>query len=393
MFSSRLDWHAQPNRVSKLLAARRAAGLPVLDLTQSNPTAAGIDYPSDAILEALADRRSLVYEPAPAGSREARLAVTGYYGRRGHDVDPEDILLTASTSESYGFLFKLLAGPGDEVLVPRPSYPLFEFLASLESLRAVPYSLAYHGRWGIDFGSLQAAAGPRTRAIIIVNPNNHTGSFLSREELAAVSELARERDLALVCDEVFADFALEEGDPRRVATVADWAGAPAFALSGLSKVAGLPQIKLGWIAIAGPADFRDAARERLETIADTYLSVSTPVQHAAARLIGSAGVACESIRRRTRGNLALLREKLTAIPALEILRAEGGWYAVIRVPRTRSEEEWVLELLDRHGVLVQPGFFYDFEQEAFLVVSLLTAPSVFEAGIDRLLEMAHSPAD
>ena len=222
MFSSRLDWHAQPNRLARLLAARRAAGLPVLDLTQSNPTAAGIDYPGEAVLEALADRRSLLYEPAPAGSLEARRAVSGYYERRGHAVDPDDILLTASTSESYGFLFKLLAGPGDEVLIPRPSYPLFEFLASLESVRAVPYSLTYHGRWGIDLGSLHAAAGPRTRAIVIVNPNNPTGSFLHREELAALSELARERGLALISDEVFADFALEEGDARRVTTVADF---------------------------------------------------------------------------------------------------------------------------------------------------------------------------
>ncbi|MGA2434420.1 MAG: pyridoxal phosphate-dependent aminotransferase [Bryobacteraceae bacterium] len=384
MFSSRLDWNLTPNRLAALIEAKRQAGAPVLDLTESNPTRAGLQYPGAAILEALADARSLVYEPRAAGAWEARSAISAFYAERGVEVPPERVLLTASTSESYSFLFKLLADPGDEVLTPRPSYPLFEFLAALESVRAIPYPLAYHGRWSVDFDALAHTVTPRTRAIVVVNPNNPTGSFLKRDELARLTALAAERKLAIVSDEVFADYTFRP-DPARVSTLVGGGDALVFSLNGLSKFAGLPQMKLGWIAMSGVAGEVARARERLELIADTYLSVGTPAQHALPRLLDLGRDVGGRIAARVRGNFETLGEALRSAPACAMLDVEGGWYATLRVPRTHSEEEWTLVLLERDNVLAQPGFFYDFETEAFLILSLLTPPEVFREGVGRLL--------
>jgi len=386
MFSSRLNWDLRPNRISVLLEGRRRAGARILDLTESNPTRAGLSYPAAEILEALGDARSLRYEPSPAGAPEARGAVAAYYAWRGTSVAADRIVLTASTSEAYGYVFKLLADPGDEVLVPRPSYPLFEFLARLESVRVVDYPLEYDGSWRIDFASLEAALTPRARAIVVVNPNNPTGSFLKAGELGRLVALAGERGLAIVSDEVFSDYAFAP-DPQRVTTLAGVTGALAFSLSGLSKTAGLPQMKLGWIVTAGPEELRAGALARLELIADTYLSAAAPAQYGAARLMEAGARVREQISARVRENLAWLRGAVAG-SALNVLQVEGGWYATLAVPRTRNEEEWTLELLERDGVLVQPGFFFDFESEAFLVVSLLTPAEVFHEGVGRLLARA-----
>lgn len=383
MFSRRLHWDLRPNRLSELIREKRLAGAPILDLTESNPTRAGLSYPSAEILAALAGGASLAYEPLPAGSLDARAAVAAYYRERGHSVPVDRIVLTASTSESYAWLFKLLCDPGDEVLVPRPSYPLFEFLAALESARVVQYRLAYHGSWSVDLDSLRQAVTPRTRAIIVVNPNNPTGSFLKRSELQCLLRLASGRSIAIISDEVFADYG-HAPDARRVTTLAGVEEALAFSLSGLSKIAGLPQMKLGWMVLSGPPDLRDGARERLELIADTYLSIGTPVQQAAAALVQAGARVREQIRARIADNAAALRAAAGAAPSCEALHVEGGWYATVRVPRTRTEEEWCLDLLDRDGVLVQPGFFYDFETEAFLVLSLLTPEANFREGVRRL---------
>jgi hypothetical protein len=388
MFSARLPWDLPPNRLSQALARRNSAGAEVLDLAESNPTRAGFSYPAEEILAALPDARSLLYEPAPAGLLSAREAVAAYYAARGCAVAPDRILLTASTSEAYACLFKLLADPGDEVLVPRPSYPLFEFLAQLESLRVAQYPLAYAEGWSLDAEALARAASARTRAILVVNPNNPTGSFLKRRELERLTTLCAERNLALICDEVFADYALGP-DPERVVPLAGFEGALTFCLSGLSKIAGLPQLKLGWIVASGPQAV--PAVERLELIADTYLSVGTPVQHALPRLLEAAPILQRQITQRVQSNLDFLAAQVRRQPAAELLEVEGGWYATLRVPQTRSEEEWALELLERDGVLIQPGFFYDFEAEAFLVLSLLTPPAIFREGVARLL--ARFPDD
>ena len=384
MFSSRLTWDTPANPLARLLAQKRVSGATILDLTESNPTAAGFQYPRDSILAALADPRLLCYEPAPAGSPVARAAVAGYYTR----VDAARILLTASTSEAYALLFKLLADPGDEVLVPRPSYPLFDFLAALESVRVVEYPLVYHGGWAVDFDALARKITPRTRAIVVVNPNNPTGSYLKKSELVQLTGLCRDHDLTVLSDEVFSDYALTD-DPRRVGSLVNVDDVLTFSLSGLSKLVGLPQLKLGWIVVSGPSQAREQAFERLELIADTYLSVGTPVQWAAARLLDLRPAIQGQILERVRDNLAFLRSQIGSGSPWRLLEPEGGWYAVIQAPRIHTEEDWVLTLLDEDDVLVQPGFFFDFESEAFLVASLLTPARVFEEGVRRILARAH----
>jgi len=383
MFSSRLDWKISANPITKLLLEKRASGVEILDLTESNPTAAGLEY-SPEILAALADPRSLRYEPVPAGMQVAREAISSYYSGQ---LDAGHIILTASTSEAYGFIFKLLADPCDEVLVPRPSYPLFEFLSALESVRVVNYPLVYHGCWALDCAALASRITARTRAIVLVNPNNPTGSFLKKAELAKLVEICRGRDIALVSDEVFSDYGIEE-DRERVSSLVGIEEVLAFSLSGLSKIAGLPQLKLGWIAISGPDELRREAFDRLELIADTYLSVGTPVQWAAPALLASHENIQSQIMQRVRENLAFLRSQIGLASPWRLLALEGGWYATIQAPRIRSEEDWVLSLLAEDHVLVQPGFFFDFETEAFLVVSLLTQPAIFREGARRILSRA-----
>jgi alanine-synthesizing transaminase len=387
-FSSRLNWDLAPNRLSRALEDKRSAGAPILDLTESNPTAAGLVYPSEAILSALADSRSLRYEPSPSGIAAARAAVSEYYSTAlNRNVAPDRILLTASTSEAYAFVFKLLADAGDEVLVPRPSYPLFEFLAALDSLRVVQYPLAYDGRWTIDFDALARCITPRSRAIVLVNPNNPTGSFLKQSELAPLVELCRDHGLALISDEVFTDYLVDARAPL-VRSLVDVDEVLTFCLSGLSKVAALPQLKLGWIVAGGPPGLRQQAFERLELIADTYLSVAAPVQWAAPALLGSRGELQRQIIDRVEANRAFIAFQIGPSSPWRLLPAEGGWYAVIEAPRIYPEEEWVLKLLADDNVLVQPGFFFDFDREAFLVVSLLTPEAVFREGVERILARA-----
>ena len=385
MFSSRLHWDLRPNLLTDLLRTKRQAAASILDLTESNPTNSGLAFPAEEILDALADARSMRYEPTPAGLIAAREAVAGrYYAPRGDKLDPSRILLTASTSEAYAFLIKLLTDPGDELLVPRPSYPLFEFLATLENIRISQYPLIYHEGWSIDTGALARAITERTRAVVLVNPNNPTGSFVKRRELDTLVELCHQHSLAIISDEVFSDYPFA-ADPDRVARLTGEDEVLTFSLSGLSKVAGLPQMKLGWIVASGPPTQRAAAMERLELIADTYLSVATPVQHALPRLLAAGDNIREQIIRRTRKNLDTLLAA-TANSANRTLHVEGGWYATVQVPRIRTEEEWALQLLDRCDVLVQPGYFYDFDQDGLLVLSLLTPTENFSEGVRRMDE-------
>ena len=373
VFSSRLHWSLDPNPVSKLLAAKVGAGDRILDLTESNPPGAGFEYPDQQILEALADPRSLRYTPVPAGLPWARNAVSEYYA--GH-VDADRILLTTSTSEAYAYLFKLLTNPGDNILTPRPSYPLFEFLAGMELVDTIPYSL--------DLADLDERVNSRTRAIIVVNPNNPTGSFLKRYDLERLIAFCQKHELAIISDEVFADYGFGDS-PTRVPSLTNVHEVLIFSLSGLSKVAGLPQMKLGWIVVSGPTDRQRAAIDRLELISDTYLSVSTPVQWAAPKLLALGRGIRVQIADRTAANLRELRRALGDHSSFRLTEPEGGWYAVVEAPRIHTEEEWLLELLRRDNVLVQPGFFYDFEREAYLVLSLLTPPNNFQEGIGRLL--------
>lgn len=383
-FSARSSFDLAQNRLTAALGARRSRGEPVLDLTESNPTAAGIAYDAERILRGLASPAALVYEPATFGLTSARSAV----GRR--LVHPAArIVLAASTSEAYAFLFKLLCDPGDEVLVPVPSYPLFEHLARLEGVTARPYRLAYDGAWHVDLDAVRSAVGPRTRAIVTVSPNNPTGSYVKKSELAALAALG----VPLVSDEVFAPYPLRD-DPTRAWTVLeaqDAAGSLVFALGGLSKLAGLPQMKLGWIAVGGEAARVDAALARLEIIADAFLSVGAPVQHALPALLEAGDAVARAIGVRTRRNLETLRARTAGTPA-SVLDVEGGWYATVRLPRTRSEEDWALTLLEEDGVWVHPGHFFDFDREAYLVLSLLTPELTFDDGSARLVARASRTA-
>jgi alanine-synthesizing transaminase len=388
MFSSRLRHGSSRNRLAVALDRRRAAGLPIVDLTLSNPTRAGFVYPAE-LLHALANERGLRYEPHPFGMPSAREAVANDYSRRGSTIPPEQIVLTASTSEAYSLLLKLLCDPGDAVLAPRPSYPLVEHLTDLEAVALEPYSLEYHGAWSIDLDDVRERCAsttvtrPPVRAIIVISPNNPTGSIVKPHEAHALSTLAREHELALIVDEVFADYPLERAEIPAVWTRIDDA-ALTFRLGGFSKTIGLPQMKLGWMGITGPATLVAEAMERLETICDTYLSVSTPVQAAAADLFKHGAVVRGQIQARIATNLAHLKMRVSSSPACTMLRSEAGWHAVVQVPAIKSEETLMLDALDRTGVLVHPGYFFDFPHEAFLIVSLLPESTIFAQAVDTL---------
>ena len=390
MFSSRVPGQLEPNRLTRALRGARAKGQPLLDLTVTNPTIVDIEYPP-GLLDPLAHARALTYEPSPFGLAGARAAVAHDYARRGIAVATEHVVLTASTSEAYSLLFKLLCEPdGDAVLAPVPSYPLFDHLMRLDGVSPVPYRLEYHGRWTVDVGSVDGAWLETVRAIVAVSPNNPTGSILTADERDALGARCAERRAALILDEVFADYPLHDGTLTAGShreSAAD--RCLTFRLGGLSKSAGLPQLKLGWIAVSGPPDLRDGAIERLEMISDTYLSVATPVQVAAPALLASAGAVRDAITARIRTNYAELRTSAAANPAVQVLNAEAGWSAVIRIPATAPEEDFVVNLLQRDGVIVHPGFFFDFPAEAFLVVSLLPKPPCFAEGVRRIVERAR----
>jgi aspartate/methionine/tyrosine aminotransferase len=387
-FSSRAPVDLAPNALASALAAHRAAGARILDLTSSNPTRAGLRYPEAEILAALASPGALAYQPDPRGLASARAAISAYYASRGESVDPEDLLLTASSSESYALLFKLLADPGDEVLVPAPSYPLFDVLAGLESVRLVRYPLVHAtgAGWRIQREALEAALSPRTRAVAVVHPNNPTGSYLRGDQRAWLESLCARRGLPLIADEVFLDYSRA----AREVSLASTRDALVFVLSGLSKLVGLPQLKLGWIALAGPRQAREQARQRLEFIADAYLSVGAPVQHAAPGLLALRGDLQRQIRARVEANEAGLRERCAAAKSLRPLEREGGWYAVLELPESVDEEAFCVRLLERQAVLVHPGYFFDFDRSGVLVVSLLTEPGEFAQGVARLIESADS---
>jgi alanine-synthesizing transaminase len=380
MFATRTAWRLSPNRFSAALAKARCSGRELLDLTESNPTRVGLRYPAGTV-EAFANPRSLEYRPEALGLGEAREAVADYYRDVGSEVAPGSVVLTSGTSEAYSFLFRLLCDPGDEVLVAAPSYPLFEFLADLQDVKLVSYPLLYDHGWQIDLHTLEQRVGSRSRAVLLVHPNNPTGSYVSAGERERLNELCARHGLALIVDEVFLDFPISGQPPSSFATNP---GVLTFTLSGLSKVAALPQMKLGWIVASGPEDARKQALERLEVIADTYLSVGTPVQLAASLLLRDRAQVQEQLRERVRSNLAELDRQLAAQEACRRLEVEAGWYAIVRVPAVRPDEELAIALLEQRAVVVHPGHFYDFAADGYLVISLIASPRVFAEGLKRM---------
>ncbi|MBV8113671.1 MAG: pyridoxal phosphate-dependent aminotransferase [Silvibacterium sp.] len=381
-FSARTAWDTSETELAQALTERRARGLPLLDLTASNPTRCGFSYDEAAILAALADRESLVYDPDPRGMRLAREAVAGYYAHQGTSVDPEHFILTTSTSEAYSFLFRLLCDPGEEVLIAQPSYPLFEFLAQLENVQLVPYSLFYDHGWRLDAESIRRQITPRTRAIALVHPNNPTGHFTKEAERSELEALCAEHGLALIVDEVFLDYGIagERGmsfasGPHPVLT---------FVLSGLSKIAALPQMKVAWIAAFGPEAELRPALNRLEVIADTFLSMNAPIQCALPSWLAARGGLQSQISSRVEHNLRQLDAILAGQSLVSRLEVEAGWYAVLRIPAVIPGEDLALRLVREHGVSVHPGYFFGFSGDGWMVVSLLGPAAEFRAGISAI---------
>ena len=384
MFSDRTNWKLTRNRLTEALEEVRSNGARVLDLTVSNPTRVGLHYDERLILESLASPHAMDYDPQPKGLPGARAAIAAYYQtvHRLHHFDPDRLVLTTSTSEGYSFVFRLLCNPGDELLVPKPSYPLFEFLADLQDVKLVPYPLIYDHGWQMDFPSLEGVVTKRSRAVVVVHPNNPTGSYVHPHEQESLNKFCRQHGLSLISDEVFLDYAHNVAPERSFAANQD---VLTFTLSGVSKISALPQMKVAWIATSGPAAEVEAALARLEVISDTYLSMNAPIAWAVPALLKQRTSIQQQLLDRVRANLAELDRQLAAQQTCQRLRVEAGWYAILRVPVMQADEELVVDLLRRKSVLVHPGHFYDFPRDGFLVLSLIAAETVFQEGIERLL--------
>ncbi len=397
MFSERTNWRLERNRYSAAIEEVRASGSRLLDLAASNPTCIGLKFDSETILDSLRSERALEYDPQAKGLISARQAVADYYAeldRGSRDVannvsmtrsglDPERIVLTTSTSEGYSYVFRLLCNAGDEILVPKPSYPLFEFLADLQDVKLAPYPLIYDHGWQMDFPSMEKAITPRTRAVVIVHPNNPTGSYVKADEMVPLNSFCRKHGLALIVDEVFLDYGLDDVSHRSFA----WNDhVLTFTLSGISKISALPQMKVAWVVASGPNDEVGAAMERLEVIADTYLSMNAPIQWAIPAFLEQRHDIQKQLLGRVRENLAELDRQLADQSSSQRLSVEGGWYAVVRVPVTRSDEELAIELVKKQAVLVHPGHFYDFPRDGYLVLSLIATEPEFREGVRKLLD-------
>ena len=382
MFADRTNWNLASNRLAEALARHRASDRKLLDLSASNPTDCGFHYDQPAIMRALQGSEILEYHPDPCGLVSAREAVCDYYAAIGVPLAPKDMILTTSTSEAYSFAFRLLANPGDEILIPAPSYPLFDFLADIQDVKLQPYSLFYDHGWHVDFHTLEQRLTARTRAIIVVHPNNPTGHFTKPAEIARLNQLCSAREVAIIADEVFLDFSLDTANP---ATFAGNRDALTFTMSGISKISGLPQMKLAWLTVNGPDSQRREALSRLEVIADTYLSLNTPIQLAAPILLEQRHAFQQQLMQRVRENLRELDGQLSGQSYVARLEIEGGWYAVLRIPAVGSDEDAAVTLLENDDVYVHPGHFYGFPGDGFLVVSLITSVRQFHTGTERLL--------
>ena len=383
MFASRTNWSLKPNLLAEALESHKSSGRRLLDLSASNPTECGFRYDAPGIMRSLCAPASLQYRPDPKGLKPARQAVSDYYAERGERVSIDDLILTASTSEAYSFVFRLLCNPGDELLIPTPGYPLFDFLADVNDVRLVRYPLFYDHGWHIDMHALKQAITPRTRGIIVVHPNNPTGQFTKVEEIAQLNQICSANQMVIIADEVFLDFSLGTAQESFVAN----AGTLTFTMSGISKISGLPQMKFAWLAVSGPEDSKREALARLEMIADTYLSLNAPIQLAAPVLLQQRKQFQRQLMARVRSNLTELDSQLGEKQHVSRLMVEGGWYAVLRIPATRPDEEFAIELLQKHDVYVHPGHFYDFPGDGYLIVSLIAPEHDFAEAMRRILSV------
>jgi alanine-synthesizing transaminase len=388
IFSERTSWNRTPNRITEALARRKAARKPVYDLTCSNPTEVAIAYPSSEILKAISNPAAMKYQPDPRGLLAARKAVASSYRKQSVEIPTSRLFLVASTSEAYSYVLKLMCNSGDEILVPHPSYPLFDYLTQVNDVVTKPYQLRYNDGWQVDLDSLRSAVTRKTRAIVLIHPHNPTGMVLKENEFRAIVNIARTNNLALIADEVFLGYRFD-ANPEAAGTTAGKSDVLTFTLDGLSKFAGLPQMKLGWIAVSGPEPEVEEACGRLEILCDTYLSVNTPVQAGLQKLLSTSGTARKNILKRVKANYETLCREVTPESPCSVLRCESGWYGIIRVPAIMPDDTWVELLLEATGILVFPGYFFDFDQEGVLVVSTLMKEDTFRKSVRRLVKFVE----
>jgi len=382
IFSQRTDWELSLNELVAAYQQLKENNVPVLDLTASNPTECGFSYPPQ-ILDCLSTKENLNYDPSPRGLLRAREAVVEYYASKGISLSSRQIFLTSSTSEAYSYLFRLLANPGERIFFPQPSYPLFRFLADMNDVEMEHYPLTYDKEWKIDFNQLDEKITLDTKALVLVNPNNPTGSFVKRHELTLLNDLCARKNIPLISDEVFGDFSFEEN--KNYASLINNNEALTFVLGGLSKTLGLPQMKLSWIVMSGPQGLVEKSQERMEVIADTFLSVNTPAQNALNQWLPLREGIQKEIIIRLKQNLEFIQKQAALTSSCQLLKSEGGWYVILKIPTTRTEEEWALKFLNKYHVFVHPGYFFDFQKEAYIVISLLPPHNVFQEGVERIL--------
>jgi len=384
IFSKRTGWELSTNSIMHSLNEARGSGSEVLDLTISNPTKCGFDYDEDKIIKTFCKNENLLYAPDSQGLLSCRNIVSKYYEEKGIKVSGKNLFLSSSTSEGYSNVFRLLTNPGDEVMFPAPSYPLFHFLVDLNDVNMCNYNLVYDGEWKFDFDSIRNSISSKTKAIVIVSPNNPTGSMLSEDDVCKLNEICVEQSIPIICDEVFSDFMLKDDVKHR--SMANNSDVLTFTLSGISKILGMPQMKLSWMNISGPQDLVDEAINRMDVIADTYLSVNTPIQNAFEGLIDLREDIQGQIIERIRNNLNFLKENANQGKNCEVLDASAGWYAVLKMPNAKAEEDWVIDLLKEDSVYVHPGYFYDFSDDGHIVLSLLAQESIFQQGVLRIMK-------
>ena len=387
MFSKRTQWTTIPNRISLLVEQKRRRGETIIDLTESNPTICGFDYPEKEILSALSQESVMKYKPEPRGLLQAREALSAYYTSFGIYINPEQIVFTSSTREAYSFLFKLLCNVGDNVLIPRPSYPLLEFLSQINDIEPKQYRLIYDGEWHIDFESLKMNLTNRTKAILLVHPNNPTGSYITQKEFDEICNLAAEHQCAIIIDEVFLPYSINSDNPKQyILEIPD--SVLTFSLNGISKLIGLPQLKLSWIIIQGNSQFRAEVLNRLDILTDTFLSVNTPVQFALPTLLKYAPDIQKQILSRIRSNYTSLLNCFAQSKG-SILNTEGGWYGILKLPQKQSDEDLILEFLMKANILLFAGHLFELEQHSTVITSLLPPTNTLQEALREIFHIVE----
>lgn len=389
MFSCRTNWNFQNNRITKLIQEYQRNNISIIDLSESNPTKVGFNYPEKFVLKDFCSGKNLIYNPHPKGLINAREAICKFYHKKNINIHPESIIITAGSSDAYNYIFRLIAEPGDEILVPSPSYPLLQFLSRLNDISIKNYRLLYDGEWHIDIDSIYRNITNKTKAILFIHPNNPTGSYVKNEEYEKVLELANRYGLIFISDEVFYEYEIED-KPNKFNSFSEKSDILTFTINGISKLLGLSQMKLGWVIVSGPNKLKQEAINRLEIISDTFLSVNTPVQNSLPIWLENYEELHNQIKHRVIINYFRIKDQILANSAIELLNVEGGWNGILRFPNIFTDEQWVELFLKKYRLFLQPGYFYDFERGAYLLVSLLLPENIIKKNIIAVLDEVKS---